>query len=87
MRNLKEYLLDLVQKTLSRYEKNGKKYIVENPWTVQILDYLLEYFRYVGDSLKTAAESRALALKEEESRSHESVLEDFNKSRLRYADF
>lgn len=28
MRNLKEYLLDLIQKTLSRYEKNGKNYIV-----------------------------------------------------------
>ena len=54
MKNLKEYLRDLMQKTLNRFDQNGKKYIRENPWTVQILEYLSQYFSYVGDALKTA---------------------------------
>ena len=87
MTNLKEYVIDLMQRTLKRFDQNGKRYILDNPWTVQILDYLLQYYRYVGDSLKTAAESRIIALKEEETRDRETILEDFNKSQLRYSDF
>ena len=87
MTNLKEYVIDLMQKTLKRFDQNGKRYILDNPWTVQILDYLLQYYRYVGDTLKTAAESRIIALKEEETRDRETILEDFNKSKLRYSDF
>ena len=76
-----------MQKTLTRYEENGKKYIIGNPWTVQILEYLSQYYKYVGDSLKTAAQSRIIAMKEEQSRSRESILEDFNKSTMRFTDF
>ena len=65
MKNLKEYLKELMQKTLARFEGNGKKYIIENPWTVQILEYLSQYYGYVGDALKTAAESRIIAMQEE----------------------
>ena len=54
MTNLREYLRDLMQKTLNRFDGNGKKYIIDNPWTVQILEYLTQYYGYVGDVLKTA---------------------------------
>jgi hypothetical protein len=55
MRNLKEYLIDLMQKTLKRYIDNGSAYIIENPWTLQILDYLLQYYKYMGEAMKSAA--------------------------------
>lgn len=59
---------------------------MENTWSTLIINYLLQYYRYVGDSLKSMAESRILACKDE-VRSRGSLLEDFGLSNMRYSDF
>ena len=66
MNNLKEYLMELIVKTLRRYEAVGKEYISSNRWTVQVIASLLQYYSYVGDALKTSEESRIIALKEDD---------------------
>jgi hypothetical protein len=48
MNNMKDYLRELITKTIDRFEANGKNYIIENRWTTLIIDYLLQYYKYVG---------------------------------------
>jgi hypothetical protein len=81
MNNLKDFLVELMQTTLKRFEGNGRPYILSNPWTVQILDYLMQYYRYVCDILKSSEESRVIALAEE-VKDRSELVEDFAKSTL-----
>ena len=37
VKNLKDYMLTLMEETISRYENAGKRYILENTWTAQVL--------------------------------------------------
>lgn len=58
MNNMKEYLRELITKTIDRFEANGKNYIIENRWTTLIIDYLLQYYKYAGESIKSMSEIR-----------------------------
>ena len=87
MKNLQEYALELMVKTMSRYENVGKDYISQNSWTTQVLQYLFQYHTYVGESLRRIEESRLYALKEVEEGERSQLLDNFNKSTLRYVDF
>ena len=65
----------------------GKKYIVENRWTVQMVDYLFEYYKYVQDIMISSEQSRIIAIKGEEGKDRSQLLKKFEDSKLVYKDF
>jgi len=54
-----------MKRLLKRYELIGLNYISDNKWTTKVLDYLMIYFKYLGEVTATTEQSRSIAIKKE----------------------
>jgi hypothetical protein len=77
--NIREYVVELLKKTLDRYEKQDAIF-QQNGWAGQVLDYLLAYHGFVKELTVTSEQSRALAAKPE-YKDREKLTMDFNNSK------
>lgn len=76
--NIREYVVELLKRTLDRYERQDAAF-QQNGWAGQVLDYLLAYHGFVKELTVTSEQSRALAAKPE-YKDREKLTMDFTQS-------